>query len=135
MLVRITCAVALLALVAAAARAEVGRFDIFPEQSVRRSSNHWVSSAYVVDKKGNQFWVCTARYDFESSEANNGDCVTLPSNVGRPSLSERYVVRAVIGTTPYAAFLPVFWFIDLENGDVQFCAPRHPGVCVRLKLP
>jgi hypothetical protein len=27
------------------------------------------------------------------------------------------------------------WFIEAATGDVQFCAPRHPGVCLQLSLP
>ena len=120
----------------ALAEVPAGRYELFPEQSVRRGSNHWVSSAYVIDKSANQFWVCTARYNFDAQQANNGDCAVLPSAIGRPSLNDRHKTEAVLGaTTLQGPYYPVFWFIEPESGDLQFCAPRHPGVCLRLALP
>jgi hypothetical protein len=116
--------------------AQDARYEIFPEQSVRRGANHWVSSAYVLDKRGNRLWICTARYNFDAHEANNGDCASLPSATGRPSLTERYKIEAVLGaSTLQGPYYPLFWFIEPSNGDVQFCAPRHPGVCLRIALP
>jgi hypothetical protein len=64
-----------------------------------------VSSAYVIDKKANQFWICTARYNFQDLTANNGDCVQLPNDIGRPSLTETSDVRAV---RCYQCFSPRF---------------------------
>jgi hypothetical protein len=119
----------------AAALAQDARYELFPEPTVSRGTNHWVSSAYVLDKKDNRFWICTARYNFDSKEANNGDCAGLNSDIGRPSLTERYRTRAVVGSVPPGTFLPVFWFVEPATGDIQFCAPRQPGVCVRVKLP
>jgi hypothetical protein len=94
-----------------------------------------VASAYVIDKKANQFWVCTVRYNFTDQTVNNGDCVKLPADIGRPSLTEAYDVRAVAGSIAVGALLPVVWFIEPTSGDVQFCAIRHAGVCVRMNLP
>jgi hypothetical protein len=117
------------------APAQDARYELFPEPMVNRASNHWTSSAYVLDKKDNRFWVCTARYSFDSKEANNGDCAGLKSGIGRPTLNERYRTGAVIGVPLSGALLPVFWFIEPTSGDIQFCAPRQPGVCVRVSLP
>ena len=88
----------------------------------------------MADKKANQFWVCTVRYNFTSSEANNGDCGALPPSVGRPSLGESYLMRPVSGNATISQPLPVIWFIEPATGDIQFCALRHPGVCVQLSL-
>src|ERR1700730_10078496 len=52
-----------------------------------------------------------------------------------PSLTETSDVRAVTGSAAISAFLPVFWFIEPTSGEVQFCAVRHAGLCVRMKLP
>jgi hypothetical protein len=79
--------------------------------------------------------VCTARYNFQDLTANDGDCVKLPTDIGRPSLTEAYNVRAVAGSVSISAFLPVFWFIEATSGDVQFCATRHAGLCVKMNLP
>jgi hypothetical protein len=111
------------------------RYELFPEPIVNRMATHWVSSAYVLDKTDNRFWICTVRYNFDSQEANNGDCAGLRAEIGRPSLNTRYRTRAVVGAVPPGAHLPVFWFIEPGSGDIQFCAPRQPGVCVRLALP
>jgi hypothetical protein len=111
------------------------RFDLFPDPEIRQTASYKVSSAYVVDKKTNQFWVCTVRYNFTSSEANNGDCVVLPPLVGLPSLGESYLMRPVSGNATISQSLPIIWFIEPATGDVQFCALRHPGVCVQLSLP
>src|SRR2546422_5988997 len=78
--------------------AQNSRFELFAEPDVRQASNHRVSSAYVVDKKDNQFWVCTARYNFPAKEPNKGECAKLPNDIGRPSLSESYRSHAVVGT-------------------------------------
>ena len=75
-----------------------------------------------------------AIYDFRDLAANNGDCVKLPVDIGRPSLTEAYDVRPVTGTTGISAFLPVFWFIEPTSGDVQFCAVRHAGSCVQMRM-
>jgi hypothetical protein len=77
----------------------------------------------------------TGWHNFQDLTANNGDCVQLPSDIGRPSLSEAYDVRPVTGTTGVSAYLPVFWFIEPTSGDIQFCAVRHAGLCVKMKLP
>lgn len=74
-------------------------------------------------RRCSQFWICTARYNFQDLIANNnGDSVQLPSDVGRPSLTEISDVRAVTGSAAISAFLPVFWFIEPTSGEVQFCA-------------
>src|SRR6266850_5189380 len=89
----------LLLLAGSPALAQTARYELFPEPGVRQIATNRSASAYVVDKKNNQFWICTARYNFEDLTANNGDCVELPSDIGRPSLSEAYDVRPVTGTT------------------------------------
>jgi hypothetical protein len=75
------------------------------KRPMQPSVNNRVASAYVIDKKANQFWICTTRYNFQDLTANNGDCVQLPSDIGRPSLSEAYDVRPVTGTTGVSAYL------------------------------
>jgi hypothetical protein len=117
-----------------AANAQTARYDLFPEPDVRQASTHWVNSAYVVDKKANQFWVCTARDSFASEQANNGECTKLPTDIGRPSITESYQARAVTGSTPQGPLLPVVWFIEPAISDVQFCAIRHARACVRMRL-
>jgi hypothetical protein len=111
------------------------RYELFPEPDVRQTATNRTASAYVVDKKVNQFWICTARYDFRDLTANNGDCVKLPLDIGRPTLTENYNAQAVTGSTSVGAFLPVVWFIEPATGAVQFCAVRHAGACVGLTLP
>jgi hypothetical protein len=115
--------------------AQGARYELFPEPEVRRTPTNLVNSAYVLDKKENQFWVCTARYDFSSKEDNKGECSRLANDIGRPSLTERYRGRAVVGSTMYGPLLPVIWFIEPTTGDVQFCALRAAGICVRMSLP
>jgi hypothetical protein len=127
--------VALAILAASPVLAHAGRYELIPEPDVRQSSTNRVASAYVIDKKASQFWICTARYNFQDLTANNGDRVRLSADIGRPSLTETSDVRAVTGTTAIGAFLPVFWFIEPTSGEVQFCAVRHAGLCVRMNLP
>jgi hypothetical protein len=127
--------IALAILVASPVLAHAGRYELIPEPDVRQSSTNRVASAYVIDKKASQFWICTARYNFRDLTANNGGCVRLSADIGRPSLTETSDVRAVTGTTAISAFLPVFWFIEPTSGEVQFCAVRHAGLCVRMNLP
>ena len=115
--------------------AQAGRYELVPEPDVRQTSTNRVASAYVIDKKANQFWICTARYNFQDLTANNGDCVKLPADIGRPSLTETYEIRPVSGSAIISAVLPVFWFIEPISGEVQFCAIRHAGLCVRMNLP
>jgi hypothetical protein len=130
-----TMCIALAILAASPVLAHAGRYELIPEPDVRQSSTNRVASAYVIDKKASQFWICTARYKFQDLTANNGDCVRLSADIGRPSLTETSDVRAVTGTTAISAFLPVFWFIEPTGGEVQFCAVRHAGLCVRMNLP
>ncbi len=132
---RNTFAFAILLLAGSPAVAQPVRYELFPEPDVRQSATNRTASAYVVDKKENQFWICTARYDFRDLTANNGDCVKLPLDIGRPSLTENYNAQAVTGSTAISAFLPVIWFIEPATGAVQFCAVRHAGACVGLTLP
>jgi hypothetical protein len=132
---RNTFAFAILLLAGSPAVAQPVRYELFPEPVVRQSATNRTASAYVVDKKENQFWICTARYDFRDLTANNGDCVKLPLDIGRPSLTENYNAQAVTGSTTVGAFLPVVWFIEPATGAVQFCAVRHAGACVGLTLP
>jgi hypothetical protein len=128
-------ALTLLLLGGSAGLAQPVRYELFPEPDVRQSATNRAASAYVVDKKENQFWICTARYDFRDLTANNGDCVKLPLDIGRPSLTESYNAQAVTGSASVGAFLPVVWFIEPATGAVQFCAIRHAGACVGLELP
>jgi hypothetical protein len=114
---------------------QTSRYELFPEPEVRQSATNRTASAYVVDKKNSQFWICTARYDFRDLTANNGDCLTLPADIGRPSLSETYNARPVNGTASISAFLPAIWFIEPTSGAIEFCAVRHAGACVKLTLP
>src|ERR1700736_4497350 len=73
----------ILLLAGSPAFAQTVRYELFPEPDVRRNATNRVASAYVVDKKDNQFWICTARYAFRDLTANNGDCVKLPVDIGR----------------------------------------------------
>ena len=93
-----TACIALAIVAGSPAFAQGGRYELVPEPDVRQTSTNRVTSAYVIDKKANQFWICTARYNF-------------------------------------SVFLPVFWFIEPTSGEVQFCAVRHAGLCVRMNLP
>ncbi len=127
--------VLILFLAGSPAFAQASRYELFPEPDVRQNATNRTASAYVVDKKSNQFWICTALYDFRDLSANNGDCVPLPTDIGRPSLSETYSARPVTGTASISAFLPVIWFIEPTSGAIQFCAVRHAGACVKLTLP
>jgi hypothetical protein len=57
--------------------AQGARYEIFLEPDVRKTSTNWMNSAYVVDKKSNQFWICRTRYDFSSKDTtkqNAPDC-------------------------------------------------------------
>jgi hypothetical protein len=128
-------AFAILLVAGSSAFAQPVRYELFPEPDVRQTATNRTASAYVVDKKQNQFWICTARYDFRDPTANNGDCARLPLDIGRPSLTENYNAQAVTGSTAVSAFLPVIWFIEPATGAVQFCAVRHAGACVGLTLP
>ena len=130
-----TTCIALAILAGSPAIAQGGRYELIPEPDVKQTSSNRVTSAYVVDKKANQFWICTVRYNFQDLTANNGDCVKLAADIGRPSLGEAYDVRAVTGSAGINAFFPVIWFIEPTSGDVQFCALRHAGLCVRMNLP
>jgi len=127
--------IALAMLAGSPAVAQAGRYELFPEPDVRQTATNRTASAYVIDKKANQFWICTARYNFQDLTANNGDCVKLPTDIGRPSLTDGYETRAVTGTVGISAYLPVFWFIEPTSGQVQFCAVRHAGLCVQMNLP
>jgi hypothetical protein len=122
-------------LAASQAVAEGMRFELFPEPDVRAGSPNRTATAYVVDKKENQFWTCTVRYNYSDLTANNGQCVKLSADIGRPSLNEAYVAHAVTGSAMVSALLPVIWFIEPKAGDVQFCDIRHAGLCVRMSLP
>jgi hypothetical protein len=130
-----TTCIALAILAGSPAIAQGGRYELVPEPDVKQTSSNRVTSAYVVDKKANQFWICTVRYNFQDLTANNGDCVKLAADIGRPWLGEAYDMRAVTGSAGINAFLPVIWFIEPASGDVQFCALRHAGLCVRMNLP
>ena len=130
-----TACIALAIVAGSPAFAQGGRYELVPEPDVRQTSTNRVTSAYVIDKKASQFWICTARYNFQDLTANNGDCVKLPSDIGRPSLTEAYDLRAVTGSAAISVFLPVFWFIEPTSGEVQFCAVRHAGLCVQMNLP
>ena len=101
-----TMCIVLAILVGSPAIAQAGRYELFPEPDVRPASSaeNRVASAYVIDKKASQFWICTARYNFQDLTANNGDCVRLSADIGRPSLTETSDVRAVTGTTASALF-------------------------------
>jgi hypothetical protein len=43
-------------------------------------------------------------------------------------------MRALNGSPNISAILPVFWFIEPTSGEVQFCAIRNAGLCVRMNL-
>jgi hypothetical protein len=99
-----TTCIAIAILAGLPAIGQAGRYELVPEPEVRQTSSNRVTSAYVVDKKANQFWICTARYHFQDLTANNWDCVKLAADIG-------------------------------TTGEVQFCAIRHAGLCVRMTLP
>jgi hypothetical protein len=67
-----TACIALAILAGSSAFAQAGRYELVPEPEVRQMSTNRVASAYVIDKKANQFWSCTARYNFQDLTANNG---------------------------------------------------------------
>jgi hypothetical protein len=118
MLAKLLSAAVAMSVPALEADAQGARYES-PEPNVHQAERYRVNSTYLGDKKDNQFWVCTARYDYLSGERNQGECVRLPDEVGRPSLTENYTAKAVVGSTPYGAFLPVLWFIDPTSGDIQ----------------
>src|SRR3984885_3675731 len=82
-----TMCIALAIVAASPVVAHAGRYELIPEPDVRQASTNRVASAFVIDKKASQFWICTARYNFQDLTANNGDCVQLPSDIGRPPLA------------------------------------------------
>jgi hypothetical protein len=96
--------IALAILAASPVLAHAGRYELIPEPDVRQSSTNRVASADVIDKKASRFWICTARYNFQDLTANNGDCVRLSPDIGRPSLTETSDVRVVTGDHSYQRF-------------------------------
>jgi hypothetical protein len=108
---------------------------LFPDPDVRSNTSYRTASAYVVDKKDSQFWVCSARYNYRDLTANNVSCVKLDPTIGRPSLNECYVAHAVTGSAMINPLLPVVWFIDPASGAVQFCDIRQTRLCVKIGLP
>ena len=64
-----TMCIALAILAASPVLAHAGRYELVPEPDVRQSSTNRVASAYVIDKKASQLWICTARYNFEDLTA------------------------------------------------------------------
>jgi hypothetical protein len=86
-------AFALLLLRGSETLAQPVRYELFPEPDVRQTATNRTAAAYIVDKKDNQFWICTARYDFRDLTANKGDCIKL-LDIGRPTLTENYDARA-----------------------------------------
>jgi hypothetical protein len=110
------------------------RYELFPEPDVGRTASNRTATAYVVDKRENQFW-SSVRCNYRDLTANNGSCVKLDATIGRPSLNETFVSHAVTGSATINPFLPVIWFIDPGSGDVQFCDIRHAGLCVKISLP
>src|ERR1700680_3034258 len=99
-----TMCIALAILAASPVLAHAGRYELIPEPDVRQSSANRVASAYVIDKRASQFWICTARYNFQDLTANNGDCVRLSADIGRPSLTGAPGVGGGKGTHTLAAF-------------------------------
>jgi hypothetical protein len=83
-----TTCIAAAMLAGSPAIAQGGRYELVPELDVRQMSSNRVASAYVIDKTANEFWICTVRYNYQDLTANNGDCVKLPTDIGRPSLTE-----------------------------------------------
>src|ERR1700730_11224679 len=79
-----TTGVALRILAGSPAFAEAGRYELVPEPDFRQMSTNRVASAYVIDKKASQVRICTARYNCQDLTANYGDCVKLPTDIGRP---------------------------------------------------
>src|SRR5258707_13637820 len=124
-----TACIALAIVAGSPAFAQGGRYELVPEPDVRQTSTNRVTSAYVIDKKANQFWICTARYNFQDLTANNGDCVQLPSDIGRPSLSETYDVRPVIGTTVSA---PIFRYSGSSNPQAVTSSSALEATAVTL---
>jgi hypothetical protein len=129
-----TACIALAIVAGSPAFAQGGRYELVPEPDVRQTSTNRVASAYVIDKKANQFWICTARYNFQDLTANNGDCVKLRA-ISAGIVNRGLRTSAVTGSAAISAFLPVFWFIEPTSGEVQFCAVRHAGLCVQMNLP
>ena len=119
---------------ASPAVAQAIRYELFPI---------WMSCPTLLAGRPRRMWwtrkkincVCSARYNYRDLTANNGSCVKLDPTIGRPSLNETYVAHAVTGSAMVNPFLPVIWFIDPGSGDVQFCAIRHAGLCVKISLP
>jgi hypothetical protein len=73
-------------------------------------------------------------YRYQDLTENHGECVKIAPDIGGPSLTENYELRAVNGSPPMSPLLPVFWFVDPTSGTVQFCAVRHAGLCVQMSL-
>jgi hypothetical protein len=117
------------------AGARAGRYELVPEPDVRQSSTNRVASAYVIDKKANEFWICTARYNFQNLTANNGDGVQLPSDIGRSSLTETSDVRAVTGSAAISDFLPYSGSSNPPAVRFNFVPHGMLDLCVRMKLP
>src|ERR1700722_3425907 len=89
-----TMCIALAIVAASPIVAHAGRYELIPEPDVRQVSTNRVASAFVIDKKASQFWICTARYNFQDLTANNGDCVRLSADIGWASPAQAPGVRA-----------------------------------------
>ena len=65
--------------------AEGMRYELFPKPDVGGTASYRTANAYVVDKKENQFWVCSVRYTRPHREQR---CVCQARRDGRPSFTE-----------------------------------------------
>ncbi|MGY8676605.1 hypothetical protein Q2941_02125 [Bradyrhizobium sp. UFLA05-153] len=111
------------------------RYELLPEPDVKSNTSYRTAAAYVVDKNENQFFVCSARYNYRDLTANNGSCVKLDPTIGRPSLNETHVAHAVTGLhdgQPVPAGDLVY---RPRQRGCSIRAIRHPGLCVKISLP
>jgi len=116
---------ALILLAGSPAFAQTSRYELFPEPEVRQSATNRTASAHVVD---------AARYDFRDLTANNGDCLTLPADVRRPSFSETCPTGERDCLDQRISSRDLVHRTDFRRDSVLLRCAR-PGACVKLTLP
>jgi hypothetical protein len=78
MLAKRLCAAVATSIPFAEAVAQGGRYEIFPEPSVRQAERYRINSVYVVDKKESQFWICTPATNIFRADVIKGSASGCP---------------------------------------------------------
>lgn len=92
------------------------------------------TSAYRLDNKSGNAWLCVAFYNLKTKSFDNSTCIALQDDEKRQLDPKLGPFVASIPAAPAIDRYPAYWLINERTGTTYACSGGSPRSCIQPKM-